>query len=173
MSTMGNPAGSPKKEHGRQGLHSRKGSVPPKNDGGTYLLILEMGKSQKVKPGRLAEANFKRGIYIYVGRAKRGLKARIRRHIREEKKSFWHIDYLLHKAKIIEVWTRENYFGECQTASKIRQFLPAFSTTYKGFGSSDCRCPGHLLPASSSKRGVRILLQKLGFHKVAFNGDTF
>ena len=170
---MGNPAGSPKKEDGKQGLHSRKGLVPHKNDEGTYLLLLELEKNQKVKPGKLKEADYKKGVYIYVGRAKRGLKARIRRHTRREKKSFWHIDYLLHKAKIIEVWTRENYFGECQTASRIRQFLPASSSVHNGFGSSDCRCPGHLLPVSSSKRKVRLLLRKMGFHKVAFDGDTF
>ncbi len=170
---MGNTAGSPKKEYGRHGLHNRKGLNSFENDGGTYLLLLELEKYQKVKPGKLEEADFKKGIYIYVGRAKRGLKARIRRHIRKEKKSFWHIDYLLHKAKIREVWTRQNYFGECQTASTIRQFLPASPSVHRGFGSSDCHCPGHLLPVSSSKREVRLLLRKMGFHKVSFHGDTF
>jgi Uri superfamily endonuclease len=141
------------------------------NDRGTYLLLLELEKIQKIKPGRLAEADYKKGMYIYVGRAQKGLKARIRRHTRKEKKLFWHIDYLLRKGKLREIWTRENFFDECRTASKLRDFLLSPSPIRKGFGSSDCRCPGHLLHVSSSKREIRALLQKMKFKKVAFNGN--
>jgi len=146
-----------------------KGLDQIENDRGTYLLLLELEKTQKIKPGRLAEADFKKGMYIYVGRARKELKTRIRRHIRKEKKRFWHIDYLLLKSKVREIWTKENFFDECQTASRIQDLLPSPSPVHKGFGSSDCRCPGHLFPISSSKRKVRLLLQKMGFQRVAFN----
>lgn len=148
-----------------------EGSDRIENDRGTYLLLLELEKTQKIKPGRLGEADYKKGMYIYVGRARKGLKARISRHIRKEKKRFWHIDYLLRKAKIREIWTKENSFDECRTASKLRDLLLSPSPIHKGFGSSDCRCPGHLLHVSSPKREVRPLLQKMKFKKVVFNGN--
>jgi Uri superfamily endonuclease len=149
-----------------------KGLDQIENDRGTYLLFLELKNTQKFKPGSLEEAEYKKGMYIYVGRARRGLKARIRRHLRKKKKQFWHIDYLLKEADLREIWIRENAFDECQTASRIRDFLGFSSPVHRGFGASDCRCPGHLLPISPSKKEVRLLLQNMDFQKVAFNGNT-
>ncbi len=149
-----------------------KGLDQIENDRGTYLLLLELENNQKIKPGCLEEAEYKKGMYIYVGRASRGLKARIRRHIRKEKKQFWHIDHLLPEAKLREIWTRENFFDECQTASIIRDFLRSSSPVHRGFGASDCRCAGHLLPISSSKKEVELLLQNMDYQKVAFDGNT-
>jgi Uri superfamily endonuclease len=143
------------------------------DDRGTYILLLELEKSQKIKPGKLAEAYFKKGIYVYVGRARKGLKTRLRRHARKEKKLFWHIDYLLRKAKLREIWTRKNVFDECRTVSNLLDSFPSPSQVHKGFGSSDCRCPGHLLHVSSPKRELRLRLQKMNFQKVAFNENKF
>jgi Uri superfamily endonuclease len=146
-----------------------EGSNRKENDRGVYILFLELEKTQKIKPGRLAEADYKKGMYIYVGRARKDLQARISRHIRKEKKLFWHIDYLLRKAKLREIWTRENFFDECRTVSNLHDFFPSPSQNHKGFGSSDCRCPGHLLHVSSPKRELRLQLQKMKFQKVAYN----
>jgi Uri superfamily endonuclease len=148
-----------------------EGSDRLENDRGAYILLMELEKTQKIKPGRLAEADFKKGMYLYVGRARKGLQARIRRHVREEKKLFWHIDYLLRTAKLREIWTRKNFFDECRIASKLRDLLSPPSPIHKGFGSTDCRCPGHLLYVSSPEIKVRPLLQKMKFQKVAFNGN--
>jgi Uri superfamily endonuclease len=141
------------------------------SDRGTYILLLELGKTQKIKPGRLGQAAYEKGTYAYVGRASIGLKARIRRHIRSEKKLFWHIDYLLQKAKLKEIWIREDFFDECGTASKLRHSLPLPSFVHKGFGSSDCRCRGHLLHISYPGRGLPPILRKMKFQKVTFNGN--
>ncbi len=142
------------------------------NERGVYILLMELEKTQKIKPGSMTEAEYKKGMYIYVGRARKGLQARIRRHARKEKKLFWHIDYLLRKAKLREIWTRENFFDECRTASKLRRVLSPPPSIHKGFGSSDCRCAGHLLYVSLPQRKIsRSLLQKMKFRKAAYNGN--
>ena len=66
---------------------------------------------------------------------------RIKRHLRLNKKIHWHIDYLLKKSKIIDVFYKENDTREeCLIAKKLDEKL--YSTT--GFGCSDCKCKSHL-----------------------------
>ena len=57
-------------------------------DGGLYVLVLRLKKGQKIKAGKLPETYFSSGCYLYVGRAKRGLKKRLERHLRKDKKLF-------------------------------------------------------------------------------------
>lgn len=83
-------------------------------DGGLYVLVLRLKKGQKIKAGKLPETYFNSGCYLYVGRAKRGLKKRIERHLRKDKKLFWHIDYFLRKAEVMDIWIKLNYFDECR-----------------------------------------------------------
>jgi len=135
-------------------------------DKGTYILLIKLAKIQKIKPGKLPDNDYKKGMYLYVGRARKGLRARLRRHLRCQKKRFWHIDYLLQNAKIEGIWIRENYFGECFTASRIQDFRPAATIPQKGFGSSDCHCPSHLFYSPSSGKELISLRNKLGFEKV-------
>ena len=135
-------------------------------DRGTYILLIKLAKTQKIQPGKLPEAKYKKGIYLYVGRARKGLRARIRRHVRSQKKIFWHVDYLLQKAMIEAIWIRENFFNECLTASKIQDFRPAAATPLEGFGSSDCCCPSHLFYSSLSTKELISLQNELGFKKV-------
>ncbi len=62
---------------------------------------------------------------------------RLERHLRTEKKLFWHIDYFLEKAHIRKIYIAEGE-KECKVAQKMN--LPGV----KGFGCSDCKCPSHL-----------------------------
>ena len=135
-------------------------------DRGTYILLIGLSKTRRIKPGKLPETDYQRGIYLYVGRARKGLRARIGRHLRSQKKIFWHVDYLLQNAKVEDIWVREDYFGECLTASRIKEFLTDKATPIKGFGSSDCSCPGHLFYSSFSAQELTALRKKLGFEKV-------
>ena len=61
------------------------------------------------------------------------------------KKLHWHIDYLLQRAKLIEVWSvaSEERF-ECKW-SEVASRLSGAQVPVRGFGSSDCRCPAHLI----------------------------
>ena len=141
--------------------------VKEKNhDSGTYILLINLPQTQKIKPGNLPEADYSKGIYLYVGRAMRGLRARIKRHIRKQKKLHWHIDYLLQKAKIEDIWIRPHFFAECSTAALIRNSNPSPKVPQEGFGSSDCRCSSHLFYFPPGTTGLNSLIKKLGFTKV-------
>jgi len=141
-------------------------------DKGTYILLTKLAKTQKIKPGKLPETDYKKGTYLYVGRARTGLRARINRHISRQKKLFWHIDYLLQKAKIVEIWIRQDYCAECNTADKIRDFKPTAAKAIQGFGSSDCRCLSHLFYLLPGTKGLESLRNEIGFEKVKIDGNN-
>ncbi|HEK85689.1 MAG: GIY-YIG nuclease family protein [Candidatus Saccharicenans sp.] len=115
------------------------------DDRGLYLLILRLKKHKTLPVGRLGEVFFEAGYYIYVGRAKRGLSARIQRHLRANKKIFWHIDYLLKEAQIVSIVTKPGSFDECGLVKKLLRLFKNSTIPLLGFGASDCRCPGHLI----------------------------
>ncbi len=146
------------------------GSQKKDQDRGTYVLIIKLAKAQTIKPGKLPEARYEKGIYLYIGRARIGLRARIDRHLRSRKKIFWHIDYLLEKGKIEEVWVRQQYLGECLTAARAKTHLSSPVAAVKGFGSSDCRCSGHLVYFSDNTGGLSALQAQLGFKRMEWDG---
>jgi Uri superfamily endonuclease len=141
-------------------------------DKGTYVLQVYVEKPQKIKPGKLPEAQFKKGTYLYVGRALTGLQARLNRHKRCQKKIFWHIDYLLQKAQIVDIWVRFDYFDECCTAQAIHNGKPTPEKSIRGFGSSDCKCPTHLFYFPPKITDFSLVRTKLGFQKVENDGNN-
>ena len=93
--------------------------------------------------GKLGSILFEPGCYCYVGSARNGLKARVARHLRhEEKKTWWHIDYLLKRAAVVEVvWALSSDRLECRIAEALwSQGIESIPS----FGASDCRCSSHL-----------------------------
>ncbi len=115
------------------------------NDRGTYALILFLPHAQTIRVGALGVWAFPRGWYIYVGSAMNGLNARVARHTRQEKKLFWHIDYLTRRARIVAVETRASRQRvECETARRVLS-RPHARIIAPRFGSSDCDCPTHLV----------------------------
>jgi len=108
---------------------------------GVYLLLLQLDESQQISIGRLGVQHFSKGFYTYVGSALNSFESRVSRHLSNDKKHFWHIDYLLDNARVFEVVlipTEENL--ECTLATALKEKLLCISC----FGSSDCHCPGHL-----------------------------
>jgi Uri superfamily endonuclease len=138
-------------------------------DRGLYVLVIKLEKGQRIKAAKLPETYFKRGLYLYVGRAKRGLKKRVGRHLRRDKKLFWHIDYFLQRSKVDEVWIKHDSFDECLTIEQIRELLRVSVYPQKKFGASDCCCPSHLLylPGVANPCGLR---KKLAFGRAKING---
>lgn len=131
----------------------------------TYLLAIALDRDIKTYVGSLGDLYFKKGAYLYVGSAKRGLKARIERHLVKKKKLFWHIDYLLflNATTIRQVWITDND-KECAMAQLLGK------KGYKvidRFGSSDCNCRGHLFFIHRGVRQAQDLLEKEGFIKYA------
>jgi len=99
--------------------------------------------------GRLGEFNFEPGVYIYTGRASRGLTNRLLRHQRLDKSLHWHIDYLTThpNIKIIGITTvSPNPDEECVENQKLLKNGYGMNCV-NGFGSSDCqnRCESHLI----------------------------
>ena len=112
---------------------------------GTYTLVLHLPRAQTICIGKLGAFKFPRGYYIYVGSALNGLAQRIARHLRPDKKRFWHIDYLLACAQVKEVWTHQGDGRlECLWA-RAALALPRARVIAPRFGASDCNCPAHLI----------------------------
>jgi len=86
------------------------------------------------------------GWYAYAGSAygPGGIRARLRRHFRHDKKLHWHVDHLTAIARQLYAVALEGG-SECAIAESLigsGVFLPSL----KGFGSSDCHsCQSHLL----------------------------
>jgi Uri superfamily endonuclease len=111
---------------------------------GTYALVAFLKKGVRIQIGRLGMHDFTEGYYIYAGSALGSLSGRLNRHLKQQKRLHWHIDYLLQHASIKEIWYTEGLDRlEC-TWNAIITALPGAQLSIRGFGSSDCRCFSHL-----------------------------
>lgn len=115
-----------------------------------YAIYLELSEESTIQVGKLGTFTFNKGIYVYVGSAKRNINARIRRHVEVEKKKKWHFDYLRPFGTIVKIITYERNIDECELAEKIRKKTNGVFPI-KGFGSSDCRCFSHLIYYTDKK----------------------
>jgi len=111
-------------------------------DRGSYLLLLELRRDRCIEVGRLGRLSFRRGWYVYVGSAMRGLSSRLARHVRHRKRLHWHIDYLRAAADAaIPLPIRSSRREECDLAADLAALLDRGPL---GFGCSDCACRTHL-----------------------------
>ena len=111
---------------------------------GTYVLLVSLGCDTKIPVGSLGTLFFKAGYYLYVGSALGGLGARIGRHLRTRKRLHWHIDYLLRRGTISEIWYRVSPDREECVWARDLASLPGVEEFGAGFGASDCSCRTHL-----------------------------
>lgn len=114
---------------------------------GSYILMIRILKTTKIKVGKLGHLTFNDGIYAYIGSAMKGIKKRTERHIRllnsKNGKLRWHIDYLLVNpnsifVELVKIPTEEKI--EC----RLSRMFQLFAQPIVGFGSSDCKCLTHL-----------------------------
>jgi len=116
------------------------------SDSGVYIAVFYLDKARHICVGALGRISFRRGIYFYVGSAQRNLSARLERHGRKHKPLRWHIDYLSCKAEMLGAITIDGPREyECRLAKKLGAM---FEPAVPNFGSSDCRCGGHLFYAA-------------------------
>lgn len=114
---------------------------------GVYVLVAGVGRERTLRHGVLGDLRMRPGYYAYVGHARRGLPARLARHAlagKQGKRLFWHIDYFLEMSSLEKVWLYPLEVGECSLATALEE-RGGDRGGLAGFGSSDCRCPGHLL----------------------------
>jgi Uri superfamily endonuclease len=112
---------------------------------GIYQLLIYLPKNVSIVIGKKGRFRFPQGYYIYTGSAGNGLEKRIERHLKKDKKHFWHIDYLLDFASIKKVFLFTNgKYVECVLNLKTLE-KPDAKIIMPKFGSSDCGCPTHLV----------------------------
>ena len=115
-------------------------------DPGIYTLVLSLDQAQELEIGSLGIIHFFEGYYCYTGSARGpGSLKRVERHkevlLGHNLARRWHIDYLLpHTSLLDTVVTQTSANLECWIAAKIGSKLQVIPK----FGSTDCRCPGHL-----------------------------
>jgi len=126
---------------------------------GTYCLIISKNKTSSLKVGNLYQRHkFKQGFYVYIGSAMNSLIPRINRHLSNEKKLHWHIDYLLKNryTNIREIiFTDSHKRIECQLANSISKD----GEEIQGFGCSDCDCNSHLIYFKTKKEAIENIKQ--------------
>jgi Uri superfamily endonuclease len=132
-------------------------------DTGVYSLLIELKKNQKIKIGNLGKFEFPKGFYIYTGSAMNSLEKRIDRHLRKNKKKFWHIDYLLSNKNaqvisILKIKTKERI--ECKLNKEIFKNLKG-KILIKKFGSSDCNCKSHLIYLGNKIQQNQIIFDEI------------
>jgi Uri superfamily endonuclease len=112
---------------------------------GIYQLLIHLPLSVVIQIGKKGRFKFPKGYYIYTGSARAGLKTRVGRHLRKEKKRFWHIDYLLDHATVKQVFLFPyNGADECSLAKRLLR-RPETEVIVPRFGASDCNCESHLV----------------------------
>ena len=119
---------------------------------GSYILLMHLARSFPLTVGRLGAFDFPAGYYLYFGSALNRLEARIGRHLRHHKKAHWHIDWLTATRTVVQVWwTEDAGRSECAWAGTALG-LPDVTLPVRGFGSSDCLCPSHLVHVTTRAR---------------------
>ncbi|MDI6819512.1 MAG: GIY-YIG nuclease family protein [Candidatus Hodarchaeaceae archaeon] len=125
---------------------------------GTYALLVHVPYDLAVSVGELGTLSFNAGYYAYIGSALGGLKARVGRHLRAEKRPHWHIDFLLARSRAVDIVAAPSRTRrECAVAGELAKKLQSV----RGFGSSDCACQSHLFYSPDFNELLRRVL--LGF----------
>lgn len=130
-------------------------------------MIIHSQIKQKIKIGKIGSINFKKGYYVYIGSAMNSLESRIRRHLSDEKKLHWHIDYLLEKSEITDVIYNENKKVECE----LSQYMAQKTDGVKDFGCSDCECESHLYYFKNRNEAIECV--ENAYDSIAMNYEFF
>lgn len=113
---------------------------------GAYLLLIRLATPLSLAIRTLPLAILQPGWYLYAGSAygPGGIRARVARHLRRDKRVHWHVDRLTASAAEILACAAPGA-AECALVAALLS-RPDVEAPVPGFGSSDCRaCPSHLL----------------------------
>jgi sugar fermentation stimulation protein A len=107
-------------------------------------LIAHLATKTRIRVGKLGEAEFPAGYYVYCGSALGSLGKRISRHLSPSKRLHWHIDFLLAAAEVKDVWCLPSEERlECRLSDRVSGMKGA-KLIMRRFGASDCKCKSHL-----------------------------
>jgi len=122
---------------------------------GSYILLCELLRDVRLRIGSLGIHDLKKGNYIYIGSAlgPGGLCSRICRHLKKNKRVWWHIDYLTTRPecviRLVIIIPSKNRL-ECVISKKL--YEAGFRAPIHKFGSMDCDCFSHLFLMESIER---------------------
>ncbi|MFX1391117.1 MAG: DUF123 domain-containing protein [Promethearchaeota archaeon] len=118
---------------------------------GSYILVISVKQDIELIIGALGKIKFVKGYYFYIGSAMGNygsatLENRVKRHLlsKNQKKRYWHIDYLLNDVHtyITKLYLiPSNKPLECRIAEELSKIS---TSSINKFGSSDCNCKSHL-----------------------------
>lgn len=127
---------------------------------GSYVLIVKVKRDLNLRIGKLGKLKFKKGFYCYVGSAlgkNVSLENRLKRHFKKRKKLKWHIDYLLSNSSI-SLESALIFPSKRKIECKLSRIIEKQAdSTIKNFGSSDCKCKGHLYWFKNKKALINAL----------------
>lgn len=126
---------------------------------GCYCLIIKLTNNSKIKIGKkLGFIQFKKGYYVYVGSAMNSLTARLNRHMSDDKKLHWHIDYLLKNknSQIVEILFN---ISPKKVECELSQHISSKTSNIEGFGCSDCECDSHLYYFKNKKEAIETVIE--------------
>lgn len=120
---------------------------------GAYALVIRLETVFAAAIGALGDVVLPPGSYVYLGSANGpgGMAARVRRHLKREKRLHWHVDHLTNLGALTDIalWPGGD---ECALVEHLSAGK-GITFPVPGFGSSDCRhCAAHLLAAPVPKR---------------------
>ena len=100
-----------------------------------------LAEPTRLSIGKFGIFTFPSGRYAYTGSARRYIEARIARHLSQDKKLRWHIDYLLASCHASIVNVTRHTTPECEINRRTDGHI-----LIAGFGASDrhAGCGSHL-----------------------------
>ncbi len=119
---------------------------------GAYLLLLHLDRIDGLCLPPSVTGRAEPGWFVYAGSAhgSGGVRQRLSRHFRADKKIHWHIDHLTAMADQSLALAVPDA-NECDLASRLIG-TGVFVSVIPGFGSSDCRnCASHLLQPGTAQ----------------------
>ncbi|MBS7623205.1 GIY-YIG nuclease family protein [Candidatus Bathyarchaeota archaeon] len=131
---------------------------------GLYALLISVDRKATVAVGGLGDVRLRRGVHVYLGSGRgtgsASIEGRLTRHFRHGKRRHWHIDYLLSNRYCKPELAFFSYARgrlECRLAAEISRD-PRAGIVYRGFGSSDCSCSGHLILLGFERAAAELLV---------------
>ena len=111
-------------------------------DRGSYIVVLHLSRTRRIKAGDLGTITFPKGFYCYVASAPSGLGKRIAYHQRLRSRPSSQIDHLREAAVVTALLpVRASTDLACSIALALRATA---GWSIPGFGAADCSCGGHL-----------------------------
>lgn len=108
---------------------------------GVYLIFVQVEDNVEIEVGALGTIDFKPGLYVYCGSARKSAEKRLERHYSSDKNIHWHIDYLTSNNNVVDHFILpESSEYECILSS----IMENLGSPVDSFGSTDCNCDSHL-----------------------------